>query len=260
MKLSQVVDSAKELLDSSLQNAYHNWDGAEDVSIDVSLSYRLARHIGELASDYLLLEEKGGFHGSPIILRSMLETLFSLGAIRYDKAFAGRRCVNELNEIIRKLKACANSEADSFDSELESDLVRLRTRICKHYSISCKSEKMRIKGIARLAKMEKFYEFQYSWLCQATHPTLIGTIEGESGGTSGHRGSTFAFILASTTAFLVQNVKIDDSQGRIDEATAIIEAVAELNESGLVDLMNKTEVDLKVELTSYLNSQSSHRA
>ena len=76
MNLDDQVAEAKSLLESTLKSAYLNLDSGDGASIHESLAYRLARHVDELADDFLLLEKDGGYHGAPIILRSILETIF----------------------------------------------------------------------------------------------------------------------------------------------------------------------------------------
>ena len=105
MNLSDQVVEAKSLLEGTLESAYLNADSSDGASVHEAFAYRLARHVDELADDFLLLEKEGGYHGAPIILRSMLETIFSLGAIASDHAFAANKCVGEINEMIKKLES-----------------------------------------------------------------------------------------------------------------------------------------------------------
>jgi hypothetical protein len=247
MNLSDQVAEAKSLLEDTLNSAYLNLDSDDDARIHEAFAYRLARHVDELADDFLLLEKDGGYHGAPVILRSILETIFSLGAVVSDQTFAANKCIGEINEMIKKL--------ESSDPELESDLEDLREKICNDYSLPTNPKNLKIWEIAKLAGMEGFYQVQYYWLCKATHPTLGGTIEAESGGTAGMRGSTLAFVLASASAFLVQVVKTEEPQERIDKAAEILKFASTSHENGEVRELNDDEIHYKTELTSYLHAQ-----
>ncbi len=98
-------------------------------------------------------EKDGGYHGAPIILRSILETIFSLGAIASDQTFAANKCIGEINEMIKKL--------ESSDPEIESALKILKEKICNDYSLPPNPKNLKISEIAKLAGMEGIYQWQY---------------------------------------------------------------------------------------------------
>lgn len=247
MNLCDQVVEAKSLLEGTVKSAFLNLDSINEPSIHEAYAYRLARHVNELADDFLLLEEAGGFHGAPIILRSILETIFSLGAIASDHTFAANKCIGEINEMIKKL--------ESSDPKLESDLEDLRDKICWDYSLPPNPKNLKIWEIAKLAGLKDLYQQQYYWLCKATHPTLGGTLEAEAGGTVGMRESTLALVLSLTSAFLVRVVQTEDPQERIDKAAEILEFVSTSHESGEVRGRNDDEIHYKTELISYLREQ-----
>jgi len=247
MNLTDQVAEAKTLLEGTLISAYLNLNSADEANIHKAVAYRLARHVDELADDFLLLEKEGGYHGAPIILRAIIETIFSLGAIASDHTFAANKCIGEINEMIKKL--------ESSDPELESALGKLRAKICNGYSLPPNPKNLKIWEIAKLAGMESLYQWQYYWLCKATHPTLGGTIEAESGGTAEMRGSTLAFALASASAFLVQVVETEAPQERIDKAAEILRFASASHANGEVRELNHDEVQYKADLTSYLRNQ-----
>ena len=147
---------------------------------------------------------------------------------------------------------------ESSDPEIESALKILKEKICNDYSLPPNPKNLKISEIAKLAGMEGIYQWQYYWLCKATHPTLGGTIEAESGGTAGMRGSTLAFVLASASAFLVQVVKTENPQQRIDKAAEILKFASRSHENGEVRELNHDEVHYKAELTSYLHTELKH--
>ncbi len=64
------------------------------------------------------------------------------------------------------------------------------------------------------------------------------------------RGSTLAFVLASASAFLVQVVKTENPQQRIDKAAEILKFASRSHENGEVRELNHDEVHYKAELTS----------
>ncbi|MEX2581203.1 MAG: DUF5677 domain-containing protein [Verrucomicrobiales bacterium] len=248
MDFDEIASEAKELLESTLESAYQSLSEKDGVSIRENFAYRLARHINELSGDFILLEAEGGFHGSPVVLRSILESVFSLGAILSDRSFAALQCISEINDLLKKI-------ASSSDPDLITELRNLREELCADHSLQSNPTALKVWEIAKLAKMEGVYEKHYYWLSKAIHPTLVGTIEGESGGTSGIRTGTFSFALATATGFLVQIIRTDEPQTRIDKAANILRLVSGKHEDGSVGLMNESEAMFKDELNAFLHSE-----
>ena len=177
----------------------------------------------------------------------MLESIFTLGAIVSDQRFAGAQYILEIDEMLEKL--------ESSDLTLESELIRLRSEICSYYSLSQKPKKLKIWEIAELADLMSLYRYQYYWLCKSTHPTALGSITGESGGTLGFRSTTLVFVLSAALAFLDQVVKTHEPQKRIDKATNILGHIESSLEDNEARELDKLESNYKAELSEYLHNQ-----
>lgn len=243
MTVEELITDSRSLLSEIIHNAYSHTDG-EEFDLTAAYSYRLGRYIYQLGEEYCSLEEDGHFHGAPIILRTMLESLFSLSAITNCTEFAGNQILNELDDLQNALNT---DEKDS--AEINSQLSELKKKAQNTYKLK-KPKKYKIIQIAEIADLSNLYETCYRWLCSATHPTIRGMITSESGGTLGMRLDIYSMTTILTSGNIARTIQTSSPQDYVDQATALLDELLILKESKAFRSFDINETDLKISLSS----------
>jgi hypothetical protein len=243
--MSEVIRLARELmeiLDTAVHDAYKqnkNLDNEDISKIQKSHAYRYARYINGLGWDFLTLEKNNRFSGSPIILRTILESIFCLGAIAHNSEYAAERALHELDDIKRKL----DKEDWGLTGETTAELEELRNKIYKEFPIE-EPKGRKVIELAEMASLRELYEV-YRMLCNSTHPTLRGTISNEIYGSQGWRFSNFGLFIALTLKLLIESVSTSNLQSYLDKTAPILEAMNTLHENGAIEKLNKKEQEGK---------------
>jgi hypothetical protein len=118
----------------------------------------------------ILMTERGMTQEARTLARGCFETVFYLGALRKDSAFAGALVRDDAS----RKKKLANAILKSSDDPLESDLTgKLENFLVRLAQTGLATESISIEGVAKLAGLAELYDTYYRGLSgDAAHPSV----------------------------------------------------------------------------------------
>ena len=122
--------------------------------------YLHARNICELGDDVIALEAVNRSRAARILVRPMLESLFSLVAAVKDSSFPARKIVAEQEDEIERIKIWSSEDQEhDFRDKLEEAKHQIRDLRCK-YSIT-EQKKWNARETAQKAALDWHYKRDY---------------------------------------------------------------------------------------------------
>lgn len=231
MAPSELAESSLNLLNDILEQACTKIDAPD---LRTSFIYRHARNIATLADDVFELESLGRISASRIVVRSMIESLFSLVAAVKNPSFAAEKVVAEIEDELKRLKKIeraspSNEHADL--KEAERMLTGFLAQMREMHSV-CTHREWNAYQTAEEAQLGWHYLHQYFLFSKYVHSTTSGIISGEEQLSRGQTFQTALFVLLAAAGHVPQQIETDTPQAHLDEAARLMNLTIDLIESG----------------------------
>jgi hypothetical protein len=221
------VKDSYNLLAMVIDEAYA---GAEEGNLREAFVYRHGLTILRLAEDAIHLEGERKCHSSPIVVRSMLESLFNLVAGVKHPAFAAEKICWEIEDEIKRIGKWLNCGADLSGTvrELQSLSGTLRTahgitKIRNWTTLDC----------AMAAELDQHYRTEYFLFSKKVHATQSGMISSEAEVGRGHILQTICFVLVCAAVHIAQLIQTKTPQKHVDNGTQLLQRLCDLVRVGV---------------------------
>lgn len=228
MTLEDFAQQCIQLLQLALEEA-HNLNKKADER--TAFVYRHAQLIRRLAEDAWHLQTSGRYYSSPIVARSMLESLFNLIAAVENPRFAVEKLIWEAeDEIARIKKWLAPGDAGMFDAwvvEIESLSQSLKGK----YNI-LDTGKWDAFACAEAAKWTDEYRREYFVYSRSVHPTAIGIIGRENQIGGGHVLQTILMTVLHAAAYMVEVVPTKEPKRHTECSAELMRQLTKLIKAG----------------------------
>lgn len=222
MSAEKLLSESYGLLATVVKEAY---EGADKDSLRQAFAYRHGLTILRLAEDAIHLEAEQRNHSSPLVVRSMLESLFNLVASVKNPQFAAEKVCWEINDEIRRIKKWLN-DGNELD-ETVKQLLEVANRLRKDYGITAEPDWSTL-NCAKAAELEQHYRTDYFLFSKKVHSTTSGMISADAQLGRGYTLKTISFVLICSSVYLVQLVKTKTPQKHIDEGTKLLNDLTRL--------------------------------
>lgn len=225
--LNRSLDWLEKFLSEGCEELGKN---VQDISkmddLRVAFAYRHARNIHDLGHDVRTLTVANRSVGARMILRTMLESLFQLGAALKSDAFASEKVVAECEhnvKWIQKLVEFTVRNGGTLDMDEAMDAyASMSAQIKKDHGVAG-TRKWNVFQIAELAGMEEDYLSLYALGSSYSHASIGGIISQEN-----NVGESFFYtqsvkIILTAIAYGVQLVPTKNGQSIVDGAAELVE-------------------------------------
>lgn len=227
MEALQLAHEAHDLLDEAIEEAFsyrQTFLGQADMSDwEEMFIYRHSKHILYLAWDVCLLQSEKRIYAAPNLVRSILESLFCIGATKNNNLISVECTLYDIKRQIAKY-------GDILDEDVRRDLDAFYNSLSKEFP-KISPRKRNVRELAKIADLESMY-FWYGYLSSFIHADLFGLVCGEASGQHGSITNILTGSLAITTSLLAGSVPTSNPQGFIDVAATILERSSHLHDSG----------------------------
>lgn len=192
--------------------------------------YRHLRNIWDLGEDILELERTKQSSSSRIIIRTMLESLFSLVAATKHETFAVEKIIYEVEKNIDGIRKMASSGDSSFETTIQ-ELTEFAQKLRSEHGITTKT-KWKVFKCAEAAALDPFYIHHYHIYCQYSHATAGGIISQEHQYGVWYHYQTLIFIVLCATGNAIPIIGTKTPQEHVDKATELGEIGLKLIQAG----------------------------
>lgn len=223
-----------DLLNKELRESYEI--GWKENDIRSAFIYRHARNISDLADDVFALESYNRCSGSRIIIRPMLESLFSLVAAIKLVDFAHEKIAYELKEEIRRINNWIETDGSGeakTDLQETVDLLSALELTIRTNIGNTQPRKWLVYDVAKAADLGWNYSREYFLYSKYIHATSSGIITQEHEILRGHTMQTAIYIVLAVAGFTPQGIQTKTPQSHIDESSRLLKCGLELMESGI---------------------------
>jgi hypothetical protein len=234
MSAEKLIKESYNLLATVIEEAY---DGAEEGNFRQAFVYRHGLTILHLAEDAIHLEAERKCHSSPLVVRSMLESLFNLVAGVKDPKFAAEKVCWEIEDEVKRIQKWMNN-GDELDETIKQ-LQGLARTIKKDHGISS-NRSWTTLDCAKAADLDKHYRTDYFLFSKKVHSTTSGMISAEAEFGRGYILRTISFVLLCASVHLVQLIQTKTSQKHVDSGTTLLEDLARLIGDGAFRKLDET--------------------
>jgi hypothetical protein len=225
MKLDQIVEKTFRLMGQILDESISLKNG---VNIRDAFVYRHARNIYQLGNDIVFLLESNRLDSCPIIVRSMLESLFKLVASVKEPNAAVQILISEVEDDISRITKWLDPVACA---PAIRDLTEFTQRLRREYHITS-TKKWTALACAEAAELGEQYRGEYFHFSGHTHATTGGILLQENLFGAGQVLQVMLSTLLTAAAHAVQAIPTKSPQNCIDESTKLLKQVIRLMETG----------------------------
>jgi hypothetical protein len=225
MKIDQIVKKTFVLMGKILDESIALKAGED---IRRAFVYRHARNIYQLGHDALFLLESSRLDSCPIIVRSMLESLFKLVAAVKEPQAAVQILISEVEDDLSRITKWLDPVACA---PAISNLTQFTQRLRREHKITS-SKKWTTLACAEAADLGEQYRGEYFHFSGHTHATTGGIILQEESFGAGQVLQVTLATLLSAVAHAVQVLPNESPQKCIDESTHILRQVIRIMENG----------------------------
>jgi hypothetical protein len=226
MSPEKAITESYNLLATVIEEAYV---GAEDGNLRDAFVYRHGLTILRLAEDAIYLEAERKCHSSPLVVRSMLESLFNLVAGVKNPNFAAEKVCWEIEDEVKRIGKWANKRPDM--DETVKELQNLARKVRKDHGITT-TRNLTTLDCANAAGLDQQYRMEYFLFSKKVHATTSGMISAEAQIGRGHIMETVCFVLVCASGHIIQLIHTKTPQDHIGRAARLLESLTELSGAG----------------------------
>jgi hypothetical protein len=223
---AKVIDQSYNLLATVMEEAYA---GAQEDNLREAFVYRHGLTILRLGEDAIHLEAERKCHSSPIVVRSMLESLFNLVAGVKHANFAAEKVCWEIEEEVKRITKWLKPGASL--NETIADLQNLGRTLKKTHGIS-NVRCWNTLNCAAAAELDQQYRTEYFLFSKKVHATQSGMISAEAEVGRGQVLQAICFVLICAAVHIVQLIRTNKPQEHIVHGTDLLEELNTLTRSG----------------------------
>ncbi|HEY5915262.1 MAG TPA: hypothetical protein VJA21_32105 [Verrucomicrobiae bacterium] len=176
------------------------------------------------------LEAERKCHSSPIVVRSMLESLFNLVAAVKHTPFAAEKVCWEIEDEIKRIGKWLDSGAD-LDGTI-AELQNLAGKLRRAHGIT-KTLNWTTLDCAMAAKLDQHYRTEYFLFSKNVHATQSGMISSEAEIGRGHVLQAICFVLVCAAGHIAQLIHTKDPQTHVDNGTQLLQRLCDLVRTGV---------------------------
>lgn len=191
--------------------------------------HRHARNILGLGEDVAFLLESDRADSCPIIVRSILESMFKIGAAVNRENAAISILAYEIQDDIKRIGILTSGilGRDQILLETSTSLKAYLMEIRKKHSLASESD-WRVLTCAELAGFPDIYRLDYYLLSKHTHAHVSGLIQQEKGFDPGRLLRIVIFAALAATGRAAPLLGVNDAQRYVDDAALLLDECGDL--------------------------------
>ena len=182
--------------------------------------YLHARNIYELGNDVLALKLSNRSRAAQILVRPLLESLFSLAAAAHEPTFPPKKMVAEYEDDIERFeKWIEQDHHDEFRDGLEKAKEQIRDPRQKHSIV--KNPRWDARQTAQAARLDWHYGRDYFRYSGDIHSKVGTLIRNEGSSDSAQALQSVVYILLRTAEEIIPALALKLSQTQFNEKTML---------------------------------------
>ena len=212
-----------------------------DDNKQISFAYRHANNIFCLGKDTIYLLESGRAYSCPIVVRTILESLFKLVAALKIPDAAVQIIIYELEEDCERMTKWLNPAVYApIAEDFSKEILSLR----KEYGITS-TKKWSTAACAEAAQFDGHYRDAYFHLSSHTHAKIIGMQIQENAACAGFCLQIIVYAILTAAGYLVQIVSTSAAQESMKECERLDDERIRLMNAGVFSKMDQENFPFK---------------
>ncbi len=206
--------------------------------MQTSFVYRHASNIFHLGEDTIYLLQSGRSYSCPIVVRSMLESLFKLVAAMKAPDMAVQIIISELEEDCDKIAKFPKWLDPAVYAPIAEDFSNQVKHLRKEYGITS-TKKWKAIACAEAAELEGHYRDAYFHFSSHTHAKIIGMEIQEKSACAGYCLQMLIFCVLTAALYLVHIAHTNSPQEHMGECERLGDEWIRLMNAGFFSKMDQ---------------------